>query len=168
MRHRSLALWREGKSCIICIMKRKFLALILPILCLASGCAEPTSGGVTTFYASALPKTPVKETRDAVIMGHTFTYYNVYRDDQDNFILKDKTSFISNNDIIFGFRFASGNARAYCFEEGSSEPYECTLMQDKDGERYYSIKECGFQVMIDRSLDESVMDVNIGKMKHWC
>ena len=161
-------MWRRGKLCIICTMKRKFLTLFLPALCLSASCSEPTSGGVTTLYASSLPKTPVKETRDAVIEGHAFSYYNVYRDDQDNFILKDKTSFISNNDIIFGFRFASGEARAYRFEEGSSEAYECTLMQDKGGERYYSIKEYGFQVMIDRSFDESVTDVNIGKMKIWC
>ncbi len=149
-------------------MKRKFLALFLPILCLGASCAEPTNGGVTVLYASALPKTPVKEIRDMAIKGHTFRYYNVYRDDQDNFILKDKTSFISNKDIIFGFRFASGNARAYHFEEGSSEPYECTLMLEEAGERYYSIEEFGFQVMIDRSLEESVTDVNIGKMKYWC
>ena len=149
-------------------MKRKFLAFFLPILCLASGCFEQRNGGTTTFYAYALPKAPVQETRSVVIEGHTFNYYNVYRDDQDNFILKDKTSYISNDDICFGFRFASGDARAYYFKEGSPEAYECTLMQDKDGERYYSIEGCGFQVMINRSLDESVTDVNIGKMKHWC
>ena len=149
-------------------MKRKFLVFFLPLLCLASGCFEQTDGGTVTFYASSLPKEPVKKLASVQIEGHTFHYYNAYRDDHDNFVLKDKTSYISNYDIIFGLRFASGDARAYQIKEGARETLECTLMQDKDGERYYSIEGYGFQIMINRGLGDSVTDVNIGKIKHWC
>lgn len=149
-------------------MKKKILLFFLPCFLSLSGCGEARSGGSETISASALPTSPVEKCQSFVWEGHTFSYSNVYRDSDDNFILKDRFSYILNYDLVFGVRFSDGGARAYKSKEGADPMEECTLMQVDGGQRYYSIEEYGFQIMINRSLDSTVSDVNIGKITHWC
>ncbi len=151
-------------------MRKKSLLLILPCLCLLPSCqSEPIApGGTTTFYANSLPSVAVAEEKEVKISGHTFVYYNVYKDNEDNFILKDDSSYIINRDIIFGLKFSSGVARAYTIQEKEGEPQECNLMEDNGEFRYYSIEVYGFMICVDKTLSSTHQDVNIGKIAHWC
>ncbi len=149
-------------------MKTKSFLAFFPCLLSLAGCFEGVGGGIKTISASSLPSSPVTEARSFEACGYTFYYWRVYKDEHDNFVLKDRYSYIINCDMNFGLRFASsGVARAYELRDGAADPVECDLMQEKEGELYYSLL-LGFKIQIDPHLSVSYEDINIGKLKHWC
>ncbi len=151
-------------------MKAKFLPL-LPIACLLFSCSAPEGrdapGGSTTFTAASLPLSPSKVETETTIEGHSFTYFNVYRDEQDDFVLKDATSYIRNFDIAFALRFESTLAVAYDIHDGKDGSSPCDSYARADGGVDYSVYY-GFEIAIDKSAAETYTNVNIGKLEHWC
>ena len=169
-------------------MGKKILIASLPLLLLAScsqkdalqgdslssGDEEGSSfrgdqvdGGMATFSASSLPSTPSKEEKETKISGHAFLYYNVYKDEEDNFVLKDDTSYIRNYTLVFGLLFAKGLARAYDISDGKDGFELCQDFYGGNETQSYSVWR-GFEIAIDKTLSSHHYDENIGKIVHWC
>ncbi len=129
--------------------------------------SEP-EGTYHVFDASALPETPIEEERNITIDGFDFAYYNVYKDGEDGFVLKNEDSYIRNTTIAFGLLFHSDFAAAYKLDDGDEKAEEHELRYEKEGYRSYSIFPRGFEIAIDRSLSRHYEDVSIGKIEHWC
>ena len=115
-----------------------------------------------------MPSEPVKEERSVTIKKAEFTYYNVYKDDEDNFILKDSSSYLRTYSFTFGVRFLFNGARAYDISEGKDGSEECNVMEEKEKEIAYSISAPGFEIAIDKSKPSEYKDVNIGQIQNWC
>ncbi len=120
------------------------------------------------FDASSLPETPIEEERSTTIDGFDFTYYNVYKDNENGFVLKNKDSYIRNTKIIFGLLFHSELAAAYRLDTEERDAEEHELRYEQEGLRSYSIFPRGFEIAIDKSLSVEYTDVNIGTIEHWC
>lgn len=120
------------------------------------------------FDASALPETPIEEERNITIDGFDFTYYNVYKDSEDGFVLKNEDSYIRNTTIAFGLLFHSELAAAYKLDDEGRKAEEHELRYEKEDYRSYSIFPRGFEIAIDGSLSAHYEDVSIGKIEHWC
>ena len=146
--------------------KNAFLTLMMPLL--LCSCAPSTNGGYRTYDASPLPKTASKEEKTVKINGSTFVIYNVYKDDDNNFILKDNSSYIQNKSMVFGVKIASGLGRIYDISKDSSDIKECEVMFDEGGWRGYSIQTQGFEISIDKQISMLYQDINIGKIVSWC
>lgn len=146
--------------------KNAFLTLMMPLfLC---SCAPSTNGGYRTYDASPLSKIASKEEKTVKINGSTFVIYNVYKDDDNNFILKDNSSYIQNKSMVFGVKIASGLGRIYDISKDSSDIKECEVMFDEGGWRGYSIQTQGFEISIDKQISMLYQDINIGKIVSWC
>lgn len=152
-------------------MKTKSL-LLLPVACLLFSCSgaeqREAPGGSTTFTAASLPSVPSEEERTAVIEGHTFVYSNVYKDSEDNFVLKDNSAYIRNYDITFGLRLNCELALVYSIAEGEDGSEECELLYENGTERAYSISSPGIEICVSKMISMLYQDVNIGKIEHWC
>lgn len=72
-------------------MKKYFLIMISFVLLLTS-CLR--AGGMKEIRATKLDTTPVLENKSTSISGFAITYYNVYKDENDSFVLADDTSYI--------------------------------------------------------------------------
>ena len=125
-------------------------------------------GAYHIFDASSLPETPIEEERSATIDGFDFTYYNVYKDNENGFVLKSKESYIRNTSIMFGLVFHSELAAAYKLDEEKGNTEEHDLSYESEGYRSYSIFPRGFEIAIDKSLSTEYTDVSIGNIEHWC
>ncbi len=151
-----------------------FITLLLLSSCLqgeeggsASSSEEQRDGGMQVFDASALPRSPIKEEREAKILGHSFFYYNVYADMEGGFVLQDETSYIRNYDLYFGMSFNNGLARAYDIS-GGKEGYDlCEDYEESEAQQSYSVYG-GFEIAIDKTLPSRHYDESIGKIMHWC
>lgn len=131
--------------------------------------SEEPEGGYIVFDASPLPDEAKEEEGSFVYKGHCFTYYNVYKGANDGFVLKDDSSYIRNNDIVFGgLSFSSQLASAYVLNGEEENPVECDKLYEGEGMRSYTIIGKGFEIRIDRSLSSTKQDVGIGKITHWC
>ena len=126
-----------------------------------------TSGGTTTFDASSLPNAPAQEEREAKISGHVFLYYNVYKNEDGDFVLKDNSSYIQNKDLVFGMKFKSSFVVAYAMEDGVVSDTPMEIMEEKDGYRSYSV-HYGFEICIPKDISMLYQDVCIGKIIYWC
>lgn len=115
-----------------------------------------------------MPSEPVKEERKVTIKKVEFIYYNVYKDGEDNFILKDSSSYLRTYDLTFGVRFLFNGARAYDISKGKDGSEECEIMEEKEKEIAYSIISSGFEIAIDKSKPSEYKDVNIGQIQNWC
>ena len=156
-------------------MKKRFLFL-LPAACLLFSCSSASSGDsgslqtpgeFVTFTAASLSLSPSAKEQSATIEGHVFTYYNVYKDNEDNFILKDATSYIRNYDITFGLRFGSKLAVAYDLSKGKDGSSPCEVYYETEEAVSYTVSN-GFEIALDKSASTNYADVNIGKIVHWC
>ncbi len=132
------------------------------------GCVSSKDGGYRTYDASSLSKAASKEEKTVKINGSAFIIYNVYKDDDNNFILKDNSSYIRNKTMVFGIKIASGLGRIYDISKGSSDVKECEVLFDEDGWRGYSIPTQGFEISIAKETSTLYRDVNIGKIVSWC
>ncbi len=148
-------------------MKRAVLAFIsISILSLITSCGSSTNGGKVVFNAASLPNVAVEREQKATINGHEFIYYNVYRSENDEFVLKDNSSFILNYDIVFGLSFSNSNSPACCYDvsEGTKDPKPIEPFDSNS----YSIENYGFEISINKLISMQYNDVNIGKITHWC
>ena len=123
-------------------------------------------GGVTVITADLISTTPVEEIKTFTSEGHTFIYYNVYNDGEGNFVMADNTSFIANNDIIFGLSVKS--AWDYSVNDNEQTLIDYNYKGD-DGYCYYSIESYGIEIHgISTSISMLYENINIGKITHWC
>lgn len=159
-------------------MSRKIAAAFIPLFLLSS-CLQGEEGGSASFSeeqrdgltqifdAFSLPKSPVKEEREAKILGHSFLYYNVCADMEGGFVLQDDTSYIRNYDLYFGLSFSKGLARAYDIS-GGKEGYDlCEDYEESETQQSYSVYG-GFEIAIDKTLSSHHYDESIDKIVHWC
>lgn len=123
-------------------------------------------GGVTVITADLISTTPVEEIKTFTSEGHTFIYYNVYNDGEGNFVMADNTSYIANNDIIFGLSVKS--AWVYSVNDNEQTLIDYNYKGD-DGYCYYSIESYGIEIHgISTSISMLYENINIGKITHWC
>ncbi len=131
-----------------------------------SDTAPTPPGGVTVITADLISTTPVEEIKTFTSEGHTFIYYNVYNDGEGNFVMADNTSYIANNDIIFGLSVKS--AWVYSVKDNEQTLIDYNYKGD-DGYCYYSIESYGIEIHgISTSISMLYENINIGKITHWC
>ncbi len=151
-------------------MNKKYILLALPMLLLSS-CGESF-----VFDASKIDVTPVKEEKSYKFWckrkRRTIAYFNVYNDGEDNFVLKDDSSYIIAPDVLWGMKFTALNAKAYYVSDDERNGQECDpLFKEEDitGEtKYYDARGDYFEIRIDKSTPGLYADVNIGKITQWC
>ena len=147
------------------------MLLALPMLLLSS-CGESF-----VFDASRISTTPVKEEKSYKFWckrkRRTITYFNVYNDGNNNFVLEDDSSYIIAPDVSWGMKFTALNARAYYVSDDERNGQECEPLfgeeDDISGEtKYYQTRGYDFLIRIDKSTPGLYTDVNIGKITQWC
>jgi hypothetical protein len=77
-------------------------------------------------------------------------------------MLVDKSSYIINTDIQFGFRYKNAGTKIVAYDKGM-EPRD---MGPFDGAYNSYQVDHGFKITIDESLD--INNVNLGIFEHWC
>ena len=128
----------------------------------------PRGGGLIKFSSKKIDKTATLVEKKVKIEGHGFTYYNVKSASDGSWILVDKTSYIINTDIQFGFRYKSAGTKIVAYDKGD-EPRDMGAFY-KD-ETYHSYQVYfGFKITIDESLNmANFLDgLNLGVFEHWC
>ncbi len=134
--------------------------LLFPLV----SCKSAIDGGKVVFSASSLSGIPFESERKVTIKGHEFVYYNVYRSENDEFVLKDSTFYIRNHDIVFGLSFANELACCYDISKGTEDPKPIEPFASGS----YSIENYGFEISINKLVSMQYNDINIGKITHWC
>lgn len=125
-------------------------------------------GGVTKFTAIKISHNPVKEVKTLKDQGYTFTYYNVYSDNDGNFIMKDNSSFIINDDFQFGMKVKSPFVYKLNDNNNDEELIEYDYL-DEEGYYNYTIVYPGIIIYgIDREASLNYENINIGYIFHWC
>ena len=124
----------------------------------------PRSGGITIMDAKKIGKTAKLEEKKVKVKDHEFTYYNVKSDDNGNWILVDKTSYIINTDIAFGFRYKNAGTKITAYGD-KKEPRDMGSYYEDETYNSYQVYN-GFKITIDESLD--ISEVNLGIFEHWC
>ena len=153
-------------------MNKKYILLALPMLLLSS-CGESC-----VFDAAKITTTPIKEEKTVKVRykmkRYPIRYFNVYNDGNDNFVLKDDSSYIIAPHIAFGMKFTALNARAYYVSDDEKNGQECAPLFDEEDDisgetKYYKCWGYSyFEVRIDKSTPGLYTDVNIGKITQWC
>lgn len=123
-------------------------------------------GNRIVVTADLIPTTPVKEIKSFTFKGHTFVYYNVYNDGDGNFVMADNSSYIANNDIIFGLSVKS----EYVYNVKDNEK---TLInynyKGNDGYCNYAVQNYGIEIRgIAVEISMLYENINVGKITHWC
>ncbi len=149
-------------------MKKLFALFILSLSFLGlAGCA-PKSGGTEFYSAKRIGTVAYQEERSITISKHEFIYYNVYSDEKGNFILKDETSYIKNNDLQFGLRFHhSDEVVIYDITKDPMTMLEPICTDYENGDYGYQVDR-GFMITINPSFSTKINDINIGQIGHWC
>ena len=132
-------------------MKKYFLMMISFILLLTS-CIR--AGGLKEIRA------PVLENKSTSISGFVITYYNVYKDENDSFVLADDTSYIIVEGRSLGIAYAKSEAEAYNYS--SKEKLENIRPDESNELGYFS----NFETIIIKPITGSTA-VNIGIIKYW-
>ena len=124
----------------------------------------PRSGGLVKIDAKKIGKTAVLVEKKVKVKDHEFTYYNVKSDNDGNWILVDKSSYIINTDIQFGFRYKNAGTKIAAYDKGM-EPRDMGPFYQDETYNSYQV-DFGFKITIDESLD--INNVNLGIFEHWC
>ena len=125
------------------------------------------SGGTVEFSAKAIGKTAYAEEKTVTIKDHQFTYYNVKSSDDGGWVLVDKTSYIINTDISFGFRYKQASLVSITkYGDASDDPRDMGEVDTYPGYRNYQVYG-GFKLAIKESLDTNG-EIDIGVLMHWC
>lgn len=124
----------------------------------------PRSGGLVKIDAKKIGKTAVLEEKKAKVKDHEFTYYNVKSDNDGNWILADKSSYIINTDIQFGFRYKNAGTKIAAYDKGM-EPRDMGPFYQDETYNSYQV-DFGFKITIDESIN--IDNVNLGIFEHWC
>ena len=128
----------------------------------------PRAGGITKMDAKKIGKTAKLEEKRIKVKSHEFTYYNVKSDNNGNWILVDKSSYIINKDIQFGFRFKNEGTKIDSYEAQNPVidmgPYSNDITYNS-----YRV-DFGFKITILDSTDMTNYPngVNLGIFEHWC
>lgn len=138
-------------------MKKYFLIMISFVLLLTS-CLR--AGGMKEIRATKLDTTPVLENKSTSISGFAITYYNVYKDENDSFVLADDTSYIIVEGRSLGIAYAKSEAEAYNYS--SKEKLENIRPYESNELGYFS----NFETIIIKPITGSTA-VNIGIIKYW-
>ena len=130
---------------------------------------QPRNGGNVAFCAKKIGKTAFLKEKNIKINNHEFFYYNVISGNDGSWILVDKTSYIINTDINFGFRYKNDefiDIRSYA---GGNEPIKIPSSDLYPGYVNYEINH-GFKLTIKETIDDTDIQngVNIGVIMHWC
>ena len=130
---------------------------------------QPRNGGNVAFCAKKIGKTAFLKEKNIKINNHEFFYYNVISGNDGSWILVDKTSYIINTDINFGFRYKNDefiDIRSYA---GGNEPIKIPSSDLYPGYSNYEINH-GFKLTIKETIDDTDIQngVNIGVIMHWC
>ena len=128
-----------------------------------------TNGGTISFCAKPIGKTAYQEEKKIKINKHEFTYYNVISGNDGSWILLDKTSYIINTDIQFGFRYKNSELIDIMPYAGSMEPIKMSASGLFPGYTNYNIN-LGIKLTIKEEIDDKDIQngVNIGVLMHWC
>ena len=146
------------------------LASTIGLVVLVGNANNVARGGETiSFCAKKIGKTPFLKERVIKLNNHEFTFYNVVSGNDGSWILLDKTSYIINTDITFGFRYKNDEQVEIRSYSGGREPEK---MGDTDlypGYANYSVGG-GIKLSIKDSVEDQDIPngVNIGVLMHWC
>lgn len=125
------------------------------------------NGDNVEFSAKKIGKTAYKEEKTIKINKHEFTYYNVKAANDGGWVLVDKTSYIINTDINFGFRFKSYDYVDISSYNGSSDPvFMCIYIDYFPGYVGYEVFN-GFKLSLKENVEPGD-GINIGILMHWC
>ena len=119
------------------------------------------------FSANNISHNAIKEEKILNTQGHTFIYYNVYSDNDGNFIMKDNSSYIMNNDIQFGLKIKT----PFIYElndDGNGKLINYNYLDD-EGYYNYAIVNPGIIIYgIGREVSLNYENINIGYIFHRC
>ena len=160
---------KKVKALIISASVITGLAMTAGLVALTVNSSMGKNGGNVSFCAKPIGRIPFKQEKTIRINKHEFTYYNVISDTDGSWILLDKTSYIINTDIQFGFRFKNDtlvDITSYC---GSAEPKKMGGSSLYPGYANYNV-DFGIKLTIsDKVDDNNIKDgINIGVIMHWC
>ena len=124
----------------------------------------PRGGELITIDAKKIGKTAKLEEKKVKIKGHEFTYYNVKSDEKGNWVLVDKSSYIINTDMQFGFRYKNVGTKITSYGD-VDEPRDMGAYYKDETYHSYQVFS-GFKITIDDALD--LNNVNLGIFEHWC
>ena len=130
---------------------------------------QPRNGENVTFCAKKIGKTAFLEEKSVKINNHEFFYYNVISGKDGSWILLDKTSYIINTDIGFGFRYKNDEFVDIKSYAGGKEPVKIPSSYLYPGYANYEING-GFKLTIKETIDDKDIQngINIGVIMHWC
>ena len=124
----------------------------------------PRGGELIKFEAKKVGKIATLVEKNIKINGHEFTYYNVECASDGGWVLRDKTSYIINTDIAFGFRYKNAGTKITAYGD-KEEPRDMGPYYKDETYNSYQVYN-GFKITIDESLD--ISEVNLGIFEHWC
>lgn len=125
------------------------------------------SGATTKFSAKSIGKTAYAQEKTVAIEGHQFTYFNVKSSDDGGWVLVDRTSYIINTDISFGFRYKNADKVSIAkYGEASNDPRDMGEVEQYPGYTNYQVYS-GIKLAIKESVDPSE-GIDIGVLMHWC
>ena len=160
---------KKVKALIISASVVTGLAMTAGLVALTVNSSVGQNGGNVSFCAKPIGQIPYQIEKTIKINKHEFTYFNVISDTDGSWILLDKTSYIINTDIQFGFRFKNDtliDITSYC---GSMEPKKMGGSSLYPGYANYNV-DFGIKLRIsDKVDDNNIKDgINIGVIMHWC
>ena len=163
-----MALKRKGKIALIVTIAVSSVLVVAAGCYIAYGFSHLARNGETEKYlATAIGTKAYLEENEITINKHKFTYYNVKAADDGGWVLVDSTSYIINTDLQFGFRYKNATyVDITSYGEDAKDPHP---MRETDAYPGYSNYQVfgGFKLTIKESLD-SVSNINIGVLMHWC
>lgn len=122
------------------------------------------AGGVEQIKASRIGTRTYLNERSVVINKHKFIYYNVVSSRDGEWILVDKSSYIINTDIDFGFRYKNAGTIITSYGD-AQEPRDMGPYYENEAYNSYQVYG-GFKITIDESQD--LNHLNLGIFEHWC
>lgn len=122
------------------------------------------AGGVEQIKASRIGTRAYLNERSVVINKHKFIYYNVISSRDGEWILMDKSSYIINTDIDFGFRYKNAGTIITSYGD-AQEPRDMGPYYENEAYNSYQVYG-GFKITIDEPQD--LDHLNLGIFEHWC
>lgn len=122
------------------------------------------AGGVEQIKASRIGTRAYLNERSVVINKHKFIYYNVVSSRDGEWILVDKSSYIINTDIDFGFRYKNAGTIITSYGD-AQEPRDMGPYYENEAYNSYQVYG-GFKITIDES--QGLNHLNLGIFEHWC
>ncbi len=127
------------------------------------------NGGSTVYTAIYIGDTPVREEKKFRFEGRIFTYFNVYNDGENNFVLADEDSYIRNEDLKGPMKTKTQYLYTIPNEDEEPEWIEPELWNDDEGYYHFYITKYGFEIRGSDIFEQTEFsDLNIGHIVKWC